>query len=103
MIILGKERGIAMGQKIVIAVLTILFYITSLLGGNTNTTDNNSLRSYTPSSQQEKQLSSIIGQTALVLGDKVTVRSGPGTDYLAISSVNKGLEVTLLEAKNEWY
>ena len=92
-----------MGQKIVIAVLTILFYITSLLGGNTNTTDNNSLRSYTPSSQQEKQLSSIIGQTALVLGDKVTVRSGPGTDYLAISSVNKGLEVTLLEAKNEWY
>lgn len=91
-----------MGQSIIAVVLTILFYITSLFGGGTSNTSVPNQYQYTPS-QQEQSSSSIIGQTAVVLGNKVTVRSGPGTDYTAVSSVDKGLEVTLLEAKDGWY
>ncbi|NLJ74594.1 MAG: SH3 domain-containing protein, partial [Firmicutes bacterium] len=91
-----------MGQSIIAVVLTILFYITSLFGGGTSNTSVPNQYQYTPS-QQEQPSSSIIGQTAVVLGNKVTVRSGPGTDYTAVSSVDKGLEVTLLEAKDGWY
>ena len=42
-------------------------------------------------------------KTGMVTGSTVNVRSGPGTGYSKIGSVNKGTTVEVLETKNSWH
>jgi len=42
-------------------------------------------------------------KTGVVTGSTVNVRSGPGTGYSKIGSVNKGTTVEVLETKNSWH
>lgn len=42
-------------------------------------------------------------KTGVVTGSAVNVRSGPGTGYSKIGSVNKGTTVEVLETKNSWH
>lgn len=87
-----------MEKNILIPVLTVLFYLTSMLGGNLAPLPEQS--TLPPPSHTS---SSVAGQQGEIIGDKITVRSGPGTDHTAITSLNQGDEVIILNYENGWY
>lgn len=85
-----------MNQNILIPVLTLLFYVTSILGGGA-APDSPVL---TPS---EITKTAGIGQQGEVIGDKVTVRTGPGTQHDALTSLHQGERVIILDLQDDWY
>lgn len=89
-----------MNQGIIAAILSIIFYLTSLLGGSSPETTPVP-PAFTSSNQQT--VSMVLGKRAVVLGDKAALRSGPNTSHPAITALNKGTEVTILQAENGWY
>ncbi|MGI6147822.1 MAG: SH3 domain-containing protein [Firmicutes bacterium] len=88
-----------MNQGIIAAILSIIFYLTSLLGGsNAQPTAPLGL---VPVEQQT--VSSVMGKRAVVLGDTISLRSGPDLQYQAVTALPGGTEVTILQAENGWY
>lgn len=85
-----------MNQNILVSILTLLFYITSIVGGGGTTTPS----STTP---QETLTSSLVGQQAEIIGDNVMIRTGAGTGNSALTSLNKGDRVVILDTKDNWY
>lgn len=45
----------------------------------------------------------VIADSGLITGNGVNVRSGPGLNYMAISSLNKDTRVEILEKSDDWY
>ncbi len=89
-----------MNQGIIAVILSIIFYLTSLLGGsNVQTTTPN----YEFFQTETQPVSSVMGKRALVLGDKTTLRSGPDVQYPSVTAVQGGTEVIILHAENGWY
>ncbi len=91
-----------MSQNVLISVITIIFYITSMLGGNT-TSEISQKKSLTPNPVSSSDLPSVAGQSGEILSDRVTVRSGPSTEYSAITSITNAETVTILSTDNGWY
>lgn len=89
-----------MNQGIIAAILSIIFYLTSLLGG---TAPQQATAPQAYSAFEQQTVSSIMGRRAVVLGEKIALRSGPDTTYPAITALSKGTEVTVLQAENGWY
>ncbi len=88
-----------MNQNFLIPILTILFYISSILGGT-----NGSITDSPPTHSQTNIVeSNVIGRQGQIITDNVTVRTGPGTQYNAITSLNNGTDVILLDQKDGWY
>ena len=87
-----------MNQGIIAAILSIIFYLTAYWEVLHR---KQLLPAY--SSLEQQTVSSIMGRRAVVLGDKIALRSGPDTTYPAVTALNKGTEVTVLQAENGWY
>ncbi|NMB39143.1 MAG: SH3 domain-containing protein [Firmicutes bacterium] len=89
-----------MNQNYLIPILTLLFYISSILGGS-----NGPVTDSPPTHSQETSIveSNVIGRQGQIITDRVTVRTGPGTQYNAITSLNIGTDVILLDQKDGWY
>ncbi len=91
-----------MNQNLLIPILTVLFYVSSILGGNnTPTTEPQSPHIEVENNQVTNF--NVIGQQGQTITNNVTVRTGPGTQYNAIASINQGTEVVLLDQKDDWY
>lgn len=89
-----------MSQNILVTVLTVLFYFFSMLGGGTDmTVPTPSSPIQSPSAENP----SVAGRQGVVLGDRVTLRQGPGTEHSAITALNKNDTVTVLDSDNGWY
>ncbi|NMB01203.1 MAG: SH3 domain-containing protein [Firmicutes bacterium] len=87
-----------MDQGIIVAILSMLFYLSSLLGGGTGQTVQ---PLDTPMTQQSYQ---VFGQGGKVVADSVTVRSGPSNEAEAIGTVHKNTEeLILLDYSPGWY
>jgi spore germination protein len=87
-------------QGIIAVILSIVFYLTSLLGGSgtQQTTPNHQFF------QAEQQVaSSVMGRRAVTLGDNISLRSGPDVKYPSVTALKGGAEVTVLQAENGWY
>lgn len=84
-----------MNQNILIPVLTLLFYITSILGGGAP--DSPAL---TPGNITA---SAVIGQQGEIVGDIVTIRTGPGTQHSALTSLKQGETAVILDLQDGWY
>src|SRR5690554_1302022 len=93
-----EKGGHLMGQSIIVAILSIFFYVTSLFGGGSPGAT--SPQSYLPPAHSN---TSIAGQRANVNSARTTVRSGPSSDYPIVTSLDKGVNVVLLAAENGWY
>ncbi len=91
-----------MSQNILISVLTVIFYITSLLGGGSDS-DISQKNSLLPNMPSNSQTSSVAGQQGKIVGDRVTVRLGPGTEHSAVTTLTKDTAITLVSAENGWY
>jgi tetratricopeptide (TPR) repeat protein len=74
-------------RKKILSRLALAFFSVSLLVGVSN-----AIRIYEDGSVRE----------AIVLGEKVDVLSGPGSDHSALFSVHEGLKVTLQSDMGEW-
>src|SRR5690554_1057547 len=97
-----ERRRHPLSQNIVVTLLSVLFYITSMLGGNSATTPQTQ-QPLLPNQVESNRVTSIAGQTGTIIDDQVTIRSGPGTEYDPITSVVQDNEVTLLATENGWY
>lgn len=84
-----------MNQNIIIPIVTILFYISSMLGGN------GSPEQY--ESHNNIDISQPTGHQAEIIGDKVMVRTGPGTNHSPFTSLNKGDNVILIDVEDGWF
>lgn len=89
-----------MNQGIIAVILSIIFYLTSLLGGNGGQV---SMPPAQLAQSAQHSVSSVTGRRAVALGDTVSVRSGPDMQYPALTAVKGGTEVTVLQAENGWY
>lgn len=87
-----------MSQNTIITVLTALFVISSIFGGS----DNSKLDLNDPNIAIEQSVINP-GQRGQILGDRVTLRTGPSTDHSAITILTKDKQVTVLDYNNGWY
>lgn len=87
-----------MSQNTLISVLTAFFLISSVFGGNSNP----NIKQNNPSVTGE-QATVMPGQRGKILGDRVTLRSGPGIDHAAVTSLEQDAEVVLLDLDQGWY
>lgn len=87
-----------MDQGVIVAALSVLFYFTTLLGGQPA----QPVEPIAPPAQQQSY--SVLGQTARIVADTVTVRSAPSPEAAALGvvrSTNQG--VMILDKQDGWY
>lgn len=84
-----------MGQGIIVAILSILFYLSGLLGGTQQ-------QPPLPNPTWEAQSLTSLGQTAQIVGSKVIVRQGPHSEEEPVGTVQQGWRVTVLDQKADW-
>lgn len=87
-----------MEKNILIPVLTVLFYLTSMLGGSTP-----ALPDQLTIPPADFTDISVVGQQGEVIGDRITIRTGSGTDHTPITSLNQGDKVIVLDYDSGWY
>lgn len=85
-----------MSQGLIVAILSILFYLSNLLGGN--------VQHYQPSTLPAQEESFFyLGQSGQILGDKVLVRENYASDSNPLGTLHRYDEVIILDKRNDWY
>ncbi|NLJ80274.1 MAG: SH3 domain-containing protein [Firmicutes bacterium] len=84
-----------MAKGLVVAILSILFYLSNLLGGGQGP-----VRTADPPSEQQSYV--VLGQTAYITAEKAIVRRGPHSGDTPVGTVAKGAAVTILDQKGNW-
>lgn len=85
-----------MGQGLIVAILSILLYLSNLLGGGTG----QSLQPQDPAAEQQSYY--VIGQNGTLLVD-MTIRRTPQSEGVPIGTLQKGQVVTILDKGEGWY
>ncbi|MDI9440311.1 MAG: glycosyl hydrolase family 18 protein [Limnochordia bacterium] len=87
-----------MARGVIVTLLSILFYFTTLLGGQAP----HPVEPMAPPAQQRTY--EVLGQTALLAADAVTVRSGPSAEADALGVIKKDTaRVIILDHQAGWY
>lgn len=86
-----------MNQGIIVAILSILFYLTNLLGGGTG----QPMQPVDPPTKQQSYY--VLGQGGKITADSATVRSGPSSEAEPLGTVKKHTRVTILDQNDNWY
>ena len=87
-----------MARGVIVTLLSILFYFTTLLGGQAP----HPVEPMAPLAQQRTY--EVLGQTALLAADAVTVRSGPSAEADALGVIKKDTaRVIILDHQAGWY
>lgn len=85
-----------MGQGVIVAVLSLLFYLTNLLGGSLG-------QPVVPKQvPTQEQSYFILGQTGKVLTD-MTIRNQPQSDASPVTTAQAEWSVTILDKTTGWY
>lgn len=85
-----------MGQGLIVAILSILLYLSNLLGGGTG----QSLQPQNPPTEQQAYY--VIGQTGNILAD-ITIRRIPHGEGTPVATVKEGQAVIILDKNEGWY
>ncbi|HHT67648.1 MAG TPA: SH3 domain-containing protein [Firmicutes bacterium] len=86
-----------MNQGIIAALLSILFYLTNLLGGG----QSQPIQPMDPPLTQQSYV--VLGQTGKVTADRVTVRRSPAVDGIPLGTVTRNTTITVLDKMESWY
>ena len=86
-----------MNQGIIAAVLSILFYLTSLLSGG----QGQAIQPAEPPVTQQSY--TVIGQAGTVVADRITVRHSPSADGKPLGTVSRNTSLTILDQSGSWY
>lgn len=87
-----------MDQGIIVAILSILFYLANLLGGGAG----QPIQSLDPPAMQQSY--QVLGQAGEIVVDSITVRSGPSSETEALGTVHKeNGKLILLDQTEGWY
>lgn len=86
-----------MSKAVITALLSILFYLTGLFGGG----GGQPLSSPNPPAVQRSY--SVLGRSALVLPEKITVRAAAQNKAEPLGTVSAGETVTILDQDPAWY
>jgi hypothetical protein len=84
-------------QGIIAAVLSVLFYLTTLFTGG----QAQPMQSMDPPMTQQDY--TVLGQMGTVTVDRVTIRHSPATDGKPLGTVTKGATITILDESDNWY
>jgi len=86
-----------MNQGIIAAVLSILFYLTSLLSGGQG-------QAIQPAGQPIAQQSyTVLGQMGTITADRITVRNSPSADGKPLGTLTRNTAITILDQSDSWY
>ena len=86
-----------MNQGIFAALLSVLFYLTSLFSGG----QAQPVKSYDPPMAQQSY--AILGQGGTITAERVTIRHSPSTDGKPLGTVTASTKVTVLDEVQNWY
>ncbi len=86
-----------MNQGIIVAILSILFYLTNLLGGG----QGQSIHPTGPPQTQQSYV--VLGQSGIITADRISVRRSPSSDGEPLGTVTKDTKITILDKTNNWY
>lgn len=86
-----------MNQGIIAALLSVLFYLTSLFTGG----QAQPVKSIDPPLTQQSYI--VLGQVGTISADRVTIRHSPSTDGKPLGTVTRDTKVTILDETANWY
>lgn len=86
-----------MNQGIIVGILSILFYLTNLLGGG----QGQPIKHVDPPMSQQSY--AVLGQSGTIIADRVTLRRSPSGDAQALGTAIKGAPIIILDKKDNWY
>lgn len=86
-----------MSQGIIVAILSFVFYLTNLLGGGAG----QPIQPINTPLQQQSYY--VLGQSASITADRVTVRRSPSSEAEPLGTVHENMIVTILDKSENWY